>query len=128
MPAWAAPPPPRAGPAAADAGDPALPTVGVGELARIAARRLRLLLLCLAIAGAIALAYVALTPCRYGATMSILVEAREPTPVGVEAQPMPQNPDIALVESEMRILASSAVLRRGARRRIWSTTLNSGQA
>ena len=64
-------------PAAADAGDPAVvPTVGVGELARIALRRLRLLPLCLAIAGAIALAYVALTPPRYGATMSILVDAR----------------------------------------------------
>ena len=115
MTAWTAPPPRRAGPAAADAGDgAALPTVDVGELARIAARRLRLLLPCLAIAGAIALAYIALTPSRYAATMSILVDPRERVPVGLDAQPMPQTPDIALVESEMSILASRAVLRRVA--------------
>ena len=46
--------------------------------------------------------------------MSILVDPRERVPVGLDAQPMPQNPDIALVESEMRILTSSAVLRRVA--------------
>ena len=115
MTAWTAPPPRRAGPAAADAGDgAAMPTVDVGELARIAARRLRLLLPCLAIAGAIALAYVALTPSRYAATMSILVDPRERVPVGLDAQPMPQNPDVALVESEMSILTSRAVLRRVA--------------
>jgi succinoglycan biosynthesis transport protein ExoP len=115
MTAWTAPPPRRAGLAAADAGDGAAsPTVDVGELGRIAARRLRLLLPCLAIAGAIALAYIALTPSRYAATMSILVDPRERVPVGLDAQPMPQNPDIALVESEMSILASRAVLRRVA--------------
>ena len=113
MTAWTAPPPRRAGPAAADAGDgAAAPTVDVGELARVAARRLRLLLPCLAIAGAIALAYIALTPSRYAATMSLLVDPRERVPVGLDAQPMPQTPDIALVESEMSILSSRAVLRR----------------
>lgn len=113
MTAWTAPPPRRAGPAAADAGDGvAPPMVDVGELARIAARRLRLLLPCLAIAGAIALAYVALAPTRYAATLSIFVDPRERVPVGVDAQPMPQNPDLALVESEMSILTSRAVLRR----------------
>jgi uncharacterized protein involved in exopolysaccharide biosynthesis/Mrp family chromosome partitioning ATPase len=69
---------------------------------------------CLAIAGAIALAYIALTPSRYAATMSILVDPRERVPVGIDAQPMPQTPDIALVESEMSILTSRAVLRRVA--------------
>ena len=115
MTAWTAPPPRRAGLAAADAGDgAALPTVDVGELVRVAARRLRLLLPCLAIAGAIALVYIALTPSRYAATMSILVDPRERVPVGLDLQAMPQTPDIALVESEMSILTSRAVLRRVA--------------
>jgi len=115
MTAWTAPPPRRAGPAAAEAGDGAAPsTIDVGELAHIAARRLRLLLPCLAIAGAIAIAYIALTPSRYAATLSILVDPRERVPVGLDAQPMPQTPDIALVESEMSILTSRAVLRRVA--------------
>jgi polysaccharide biosynthesis transport protein len=115
MTAWTAPPPRRAGPAAAEAvGGAASPTADVGELARIAARRLRLLLPCLAIAGAIALVYIALAPSRYAATMSIFVDPRERVPVGLDAQAMPQTPDIALVESEMSILTSRAVLRRVA--------------
>ena len=97
--------------AGADAGD-AASMVDVGELARIARRRLRLLPLCLAIAGAIALAYIVLTPTRYAAELSILVDPRERPQPGLDAQPMPQNPDFALVESEMRILVSKAVLRR----------------
>jgi len=112
MTARTAPSPRRAGLAAADAGDGAATTVEVGELARIAARRLRLLLPCLAIAAALALAYVALTPSRYAATMSILIDPRERVPVGLDVQPMPQTPDIALVESTMSILTSRAVLRR----------------
>jgi succinoglycan biosynthesis transport protein ExoP len=113
MTAWTAPPPRRAGPADAVDGA-ALPTADVGELVRVASRRLRLLLPCLAIAGAIALAYIALAPSRYAATMSILVDPRERVPVGLDAQAMPQTPDIALVESEMSILTSRTVLRRVA--------------
>jgi len=113
MAARTAPSPRRAGLASAVAGDGGgSPSVDVADLARIARRRLRLLPICLAAAGLIALAYVALTPSRYAATMSILVDPRERVPVGVDAQPMPQTPDIALVESEMSILTSRVVLRR----------------
>jgi polysaccharide biosynthesis transport protein len=84
----------------------------IGEFHRILTRRRRLLAPCLAIAGALWLTYVVTTPTRYAATMSILIDPRERIPVGVDAAPMPQNPDIALVESEMRILTSKAVLRR----------------
>ena len=100
----------------------------VGEFYRIVARRLRLLVPCLAFAGAIGLAYILTTPTRYAATMSILVDPRERVPVGLEAQPMPQNPDIALVESEMRILTSHAVLRKLVESRICSTTPSTGRA
>ena len=79
MTASSAPPLLRAGAAAADAPD-AAPTVDVGELALVARKRLRLLPYCLAIALAIALAYIVLTPSRYAATMSILVDPRERPP------------------------------------------------
>jgi succinoglycan biosynthesis transport protein ExoP len=74
--------------------------------------RWRLLIPTLAFSLAIALVYVLVAPTRYTASLSLLVDPRERVPVGVEAQPMPQNPDPALVESQMRVLTSKAVLRR----------------
>lgn len=74
--------------------------------------RWRLLLPALAFSLAIALLYVIVAPTRYTASLSILVDPRERVPVGVEAQSYPQNPDLALVESQMRVLTSKAVLRR----------------
>jgi uncharacterized protein involved in exopolysaccharide biosynthesis/Mrp family chromosome partitioning ATPase len=88
------------------------PVMDLGEAFRIARRRVRLLGPCMAIAGALFLLYVLAAPTRYAATLSILIDPRERIPVGLEAPPMPQNPDIALVESEMRILTSKAVLRK----------------
>jgi uncharacterized protein involved in exopolysaccharide biosynthesis len=74
--------------------------------------RWRLLLPALAFSLAIALVYVIVAPTRYAADMSILVDPRERVPVGIDAQAVPQNPDVALVESQMRLLTSMAVLRR----------------
>jgi succinoglycan biosynthesis transport protein ExoP len=74
--------------------------------------RWRLLIPALAFSLAIALVYVLVAPTRYSASLSLLVDPRERAPVGVEAQPVPQNPDPALVESQMRVLTSKAVLRR----------------
>jgi len=93
------------------AGEPP-PTLDIGEVVRIARRRARLLLPCMAIAGALCLGYLLTAPTRYGATMSIFIDPRERVPVGLEAPPMPQNPDIALVESEMRLITSKTVLRK----------------
>jgi uncharacterized protein involved in exopolysaccharide biosynthesis len=78
----------------------------------IVIKRWRLLFPALAFAFAIALIYVVGAPTRYTASLSILVDPRDRVPAGVEAQPMPQNPDPALIESQMRVLASKAVLRR----------------
>jgi len=66
----------------------------------------------MAIAGGLWLGYVVLAPTRYTASMSILVDPRERMPLGLDAPPAPQNPDVALVESQMRILVSNSVLRR----------------
>jgi uncharacterized protein involved in exopolysaccharide biosynthesis len=74
--------------------------------------RVRLAPICLLIAFALAGAYIVLTPKAYTATMSIMIDPRERMPAGVDAPPMPQNPDAALVESEMRLLTSRPVLRK----------------
>lgn len=78
----------------------------------IVMKRWRLLFPALAFSLAIALTYILLAPTRYTASLSILVDPRERVPAGVEAQVMPQNPDPALVESQMRVLTSKAVLRK----------------
>lgn len=84
----------------------------IGDFYAIARRRKRLLGPCMAIAGGLWLGYVVLTPTRYTASLSILVDPRERMPLGLDAPPAPQNPDAALVESQMRILVSNSVLRR----------------
>jgi polysaccharide biosynthesis transport protein len=89
-------------------------TMDIGDFYRVVASRLKLLAPCMAIALGAAAAYIVLTPTTYTATMSILVDPRERVPVGVEAPPMPQNPDPALVESQMRLLTSRPVLRKVA--------------
>jgi polysaccharide biosynthesis transport protein len=84
----------------------------IGEFVSIAMRRRRLLAPCMIIAGALCLGYILFTPTRYTASMSLLIDPRERMPLGIDAAPMPQNPDAALVESQMRILTSKTVLRR----------------
>ncbi|MBV8474390.1 MAG: hypothetical protein JO107_08005 [Hyphomicrobiales bacterium] len=88
------------------------PTMDVGEFLRIARKQARLLLPCMAIAGALCLGYIVTAPTRYAATMSIFIDPRERVPLGIDAAPMPQSPDVALIESEMRILTSKPVLRK----------------
>jgi len=75
-------------------------------------RRKRLLLPTLALSFGLAGAYIALTPARYAAEMAILVDTRERAAVGVDAAPISQNPDPALVEGQMRLITSNEVLRR----------------
>ena len=92
---------------------PAAPTeMDIGDLYRAVARRWRLLLPLLALTMSLAGLYVLVTPARYAASMSFLVDTRERPPVGVDAQPIAQNPDTGLIESQMRLLTSNEVLRR----------------
>lgn len=84
----------------------------IGDLYRAVARRWRLLLPLLALTMSLAGLYVLVTPARYAASMSFLVDTRERPPVGVDAQPIAQNPDTGLIESQMRLLTSNEVLRR----------------
>jgi len=82
----------------------------IGEMGRAVFSRLRLLLPCLALSLGLALAYALLAPTTYTATMSLLIDPRERVPAGIDAAPMPQNPDAALVESQMRLITSLPVL------------------
>ncbi|QGM97311.1 GumC family protein [Methylocystis parvus] len=84
----------------------------IGDFYRALMRRWRLLPFCLAATFAIAGAYIVVTPARYAATMSFLVDTKERPPVGSDAAPVPQSPDSALVENQMRLLQSNTVLKR----------------
>ncbi len=94
----------------AAAGYGGAPSLDLGEMTRAVFSRFWLLLPCLSIALFLALAYVVLSPTTYTASMSIMVDPRERVPAGIDAAPMPQNPDPALVESQMRLMVSQPVL------------------
>ena len=82
------------------------------ELIAIISRRRRGILVAAAVAGALGLAYVLATPKAYTATVSILVDGRTRTPLGGEPATNLSAPDTALIESQVRVLASDAILRR----------------
>ncbi len=86
--------------------------IDIGDLFDILVSRWPLLIRCLALTTALAIAYVLLWPKTYTATMSIIIDPRERVPASVDAAPMPQNPDIALVESQIRLLTSRSVLKK----------------
>ena len=94
----------------ATAGDDRSPSMDIGEMSRAVFSRLRLLAPCLALTLGLAFAYALIAPRTYTATMSLLLDPRERVPAGVDAAPMPQNPDSALVESQMRLITSQIVL------------------
>lgn len=94
----------------ATAGDDRAPSMDIGEMSRAVFSRLRLLVPCLALTLGLAFAYALIAPKTYTATMSLLLDPRERVPAGVDAAPMPQNPDSALVESQMRLITSQIVL------------------
>ncbi len=86
------------------------PSLDIGEMSRAVFSRLWLLLPCLALTLGLAIAYALLAPTTYTASMSLLIDPRERVPAGVDAAPIPQNPDAALVESQMRLMTSLPVL------------------
>ena len=70
-----------------------------------------------AVATGIGLAYLAMTPTAYTATVSILVDGRPRAPVGSEpGANINAQADTILVESQVKILSSNAVLKRAVQR------------
>jgi polysaccharide biosynthesis transport protein len=86
--------------------------IDIGDLYKAVVRRRLLLAPALLLTFSLAGAYIFLTPARYAATMSLMVDIRERPPIGMDAQPVPQSPDTGLIESQMRLLTSNEVLRR----------------
>ncbi|QGM47862.1 Wzz/FepE/Etk N-terminal domain-containing protein [Methylocystis heyeri] len=86
--------------------------IDIGDLYKAVVRRRLLLAPALLLTFSLAGAYILLTPARYAATMSLMVDTRERPPIGMDAQPVPQSPDTGMIESQMRLLTSNEVLRR----------------
>ena len=101
-PAWDAGEPPRA----QDGG------AGLGDLIATIAEHPFAVLLPLVAATSLALAYLVVTRPTYTASTSILIDARVRQPVTVDASNPVGFPDAALVESQVKLIASDVVLRR----------------
>lgn len=88
---------------------------GEADLAEIGAalrRRLALIVVTTLVALGLALAYLAVTTPKYLATTSILIDARVRAPLGSEGQAPPNAPDLTLIDSQIKVIASESVLRR----------------
>jgi len=84
----------------------------IGDLFEAVVSRWRLLFVSLALTLSLAGLYVLVTPARYAATMSFLVDPRDHVTSGVDSTTTGQGPDSPLVENQMRLLTSNTVLRR----------------
>ena len=86
--------------------------VDLADIVAILRRRAWMIALALMATTGLALAYLVVTKPLYTASVAFLVDARSRPPIGSEAQPPPQTPDAALVESQVKLIASDTVLRR----------------
>ena len=89
--------------------------VDIVELLAILRGRWRIILAYALAALVIAGVYVLVAPKLYTATTSILIDVRARTPLGSDpALLTPSSPDSVLVESQVKVISSDAVLRRVA--------------
>ncbi|MDB5595823.1 MAG: lipopolysaccharide biosynthesis protein [Hyphomicrobiales bacterium] len=86
-------------------------TVGLGEFFDILARRVRTIIIAVALALGLAVVYLMLASTSYTATVSILIDPRERPPVGSDQPAGPQNPDLIMTETQVKLITSEAVLR-----------------
>ena len=83
------------------------------ELIAILGKRKRSVILATLLTTGLACAYLMIATTTYTSTTSILIDARTRTPLGVEPTAAVGNaPDTALIESQVRVIASDTVLRR----------------
>ena len=92
---------------------PAPEGANLRELIAILGRRRMALAVGMALTAGLALAYLAVAPAAYTATTSILIDARTRAPLGVDASAIAaSSPDTVLIESQVRLIGSDAVLSR----------------
>ena len=83
------------------------------ELIAVLGRRKRSVIVASLATTALACGYLMVASTTYTATTSILIDARSRTPLGVEPTAATGSvPDAALIESQVRVIASDTVLRR----------------
>lgn len=86
-------------------------TVGLGEFFDIVARRIRTIVTAVALALGLAIVYLMLASTSYTATVSIVIDPRERPPIGSDQPVAPQNPDLIMTETQVKLITSESVLR-----------------
>jgi uncharacterized protein involved in exopolysaccharide biosynthesis len=89
-------------------------SVDLGGFFAILRRRRFWIVAGFAITLGLAFLYITLSPLIYTSTISILIDARDRQPAGSDQTPLPQTADPIMVESQLKLMTSEAVLRRVA--------------
>lgn len=87
-------------------------SVDLGGFVAILARHITLIAATVLVSLALALLYVLFAPLSYTSTVTILLDPRERVPIGSDQPMLPQTPDPLMVESQVKVMTSDAVLRR----------------
>jgi uncharacterized protein involved in exopolysaccharide biosynthesis len=88
--------------------------VDLGGFLGILSRQIIWILIGLAITFGLAFFYIFFSGLSYTSTISILIDARERQAIGSDSQPIPQQADPLIVESQLKLMTSASVLRRVA--------------
>lgn len=89
-------------------------SVDLGGFFGILARQKLWILVGLLITFGLAFFYIFTGGLAYTSTISILIDARDRPPIGSDQTPLPQQADPVMVESQLKLMTSSSVLRRVA--------------
>ncbi len=86
--------------------------VNMGGFFGILARQRIWILIAFLMTFGLAFFYIFASPLTYTSTISILIDARDRPPIGSDQTPLPQQADPVMVESQLKLMTSSAVLKR----------------
>lgn len=86
--------------------------VNIGGFFGILSRQRVWVLIAFFIMFGLAFFYIFASPLTYTSTISILIDARDRPAIGSDQTPLPQQADPVMVESQLKLMTSSAVLKR----------------